>query len=251
MRTPPARPQPNAGHAPGRNPEIGRQEGLSSEQFALVLEYQQMWRCLALRLLNSNTIPPPFTVGVTSAIPGEGKTAASIGLAVALAQEGTQQVGLIDANFHSPALARDFNVRNEPGLIDYLHGRASLWDAARATGIEQLTLFVAGSPARPPTRPAPGGLNGRTRPQFREVLCQLEQQFPWMVLDLPPILGNVDTEEILRSGPGVILIARSGVTPLDKLRQAAQRLEKGKLLGVVHLARRQGLPRWAARLISE
>lgn len=224
---------------------------LSWEQYSLVVEYREVWDRLALQLLRSESMTTPFTIGVTSSIRGEGKSTASIGLAVALAQESAGNVALIEANFRSRTLARDFGVENEPGLIDYLTGRLPLLEVSKATRLDQLTLFTAGKLHPAATGVRSGNLSGHLRQQFQEIMRQLGQEFSYVVLDLPPILGNVDAEEMLRFAQGTIVVVRSGATPLEKFRQATQRLNNRQLLGVLHLEDRSHIPRWLSRLMAE
>lgn len=224
---------------------------LSGEHYGGLGEYQLLWDRLALRLLASPDLAYPLMVGVTSSIPGEGKTAASIALAAALARECTTPVALVEANFHNPTLAWDFRVPDKPGLVDYLLGRCHLMDLARATSIEQLRLFPAGEPPRSSRGLTSGMLNRRFRQRLQEILEQLSRDFSCVVLDMPPVLGNVDTQEMMRYIHGAILVVRSGVTPLEQLRQAGQQMSHGNLLGVVHLGRHRHIPRWLSLLTSE
>ena len=254
MRSSPLRSQTrpsNTGHTGPQSPRLGTPARLSGEQCSVLREYQLLWDRLALRLLRSQEPSRPLTVGLTSAIPGEGKTTASIGLAIALAQEGPGNVALVEADFRNPTLARDFGAPGGLGLMDHLLGRCPLLELSRATHTDRLRLFPAGEWPHLFGRPTSGRLNGQLRHRFQGVVEQLGKEFSCVVLDLPPILGNIDTEEILTFISGVILVARNGVTPLEKFRQATQRLESGKLLGVVHLGGQGYIPRWLARLISE
>lgn len=194
----------------------------------------------------------PWVVGVTSCFHGEGKTTVSIGLAVALAEETGERVALIEANFQNPTLAADFGVVREPGLSDYLMDTCPLWKVGKATGVDQLTLFPAGNPSGAFLALTTEMVQGWFRRRLPEIVRHLGEEFPYVVLDLPPILGGIDAEEMLHSVNGeILLVARTGVTPLEQFRQAAQHLENQRLLGVVHLGDQTSIPRWLSQLISE
>jgi Mrp family chromosome partitioning ATPase len=235
----------------GRHSRVQESVRLSGDQYGGLREYQLMWDRLALRLLGAQELSYPMIVGVTSSIPGEGKTAGSIALAVALARECSAPVALVEANFLNPTLAGDFGVPDKPGLADYLLGRCHLLDLARATSIEQLRLFPAGEPPRTHQGLTPATLNRRFRQRLHDMLDQMSRDFSCVVLDMPPVLGNVDTQEMIRYIHGAILVVRSGVTPLEQLRQATQQLAHNKLLGVVHLGQQRHIPRWLSLLTSE
>ncbi|MBI3268551.1 MAG: hypothetical protein HYZ53_05970 [Planctomycetes bacterium] len=62
------------------------------------------------------------TVGILSAVPGEGKTTVAVGLACALARKGLRTV-LIDANLRSPRVHEVAGIENTNGLATLLEGR--------------------------------------------------------------------------------------------------------------------------------
>lgn len=243
--------RPSQRQAPGVQTRIQEFARLSGEQYGALREYQLLWDRMALRLLASPELAYPLIVGITSSIPGEGKSTASIALAAALARECTTPVALVEANFHNPTLAWDFRVPAKPGMADYLLSRCHLMDLARSTSVEQLRLFPSGEPPRASRGLTSGMLIRRFRHRLQEILEQLSQDFSCVVLDMPPVLGNVDTQEMLRYIHGAILVVRNGVTPLEQLRQATQQLSHGNLLGVVHLGQQRRIPRWLSLLTSE
>jgi Mrp family chromosome partitioning ATPase len=71
---------------------------------------------------------------VSSAVPGEGKSAVAANLAAALASSG-QNVLAVSADLRSPTLHEYFGRRHDDGLIQVLAGERQLADAARFVSI--------------------------------------------------------------------------------------------------------------------
>ena len=139
-----------------------------------------------------------MTLGVTSANPNEGKTHVASNLAVSLALAHEKKTVLVDLNIRRPRLDGIFGVPQGPGLIEAIKGGdIKVWP----TQVENLFVFPAGGGngsgyppdqrqhdlKRPKGRPSMR-LNQLT--EFRDVLFSLEQEYDFIVVDVPAINGR-------------------------------------------------------------
>ena len=90
---------------------------------------------------------PAKVVMVTSSVPQEGKSTASISLAYS-ALKANQKVALIDADLRHPSVSKFFNLDTRSGLVDYLTGAVSFEKAALSSN--GLTVIPAGSKSQNP-----------------------------------------------------------------------------------------------------
>ena len=219
----------------GRPPRRGRLPG-SSRQFRFALlthqesasRFAESFRELRTSLLYSTPGRPPRTVLVTSLDAGDGKTALSMNLAVALAQLGSGEVLLVDGNLRHPELHTILGAPRGPGLSSYLTGQADLRGVLMSTGVPKLHLIPAG---RRPQNPAELLASRR----FNHAMEQLSERFDHIVIDAPPLFGVSDAITLAPRVDGVVLVLRQGRAKREEAHEAVQRLwmVRACLLGVV------------------
>ena len=171
---------------------------------------------------------PARTVMVTSPDAGEGKTTLATNLAIALAQMGTGDVLLIDANMRHPELHKLLDVPRGPGLSAFLAGSAELPEVLRATDIANLYVIPSG---RLPDNPAELLASHR----LRQALEALSEQFVHVIFDTSPLAGISDALNLAPRLDGVVLVLRHGQSDREMAHEAVQRLlqVRAKVLGVV------------------
>src|SRR3954453_23450617 len=87
-------------------------------------------------------------LAVSSAIAGEGKTTVALGLALTLAQDfPDRRVLLVETDLERPALAHDFDMQPNPGLVECLISGQSIELACRASVLKNLQFLPIGGPA--------------------------------------------------------------------------------------------------------
>lgn len=224
---------------------------LANRRSQSVVGIQKIWERLALHLLNSAQLTIPWSLGITSAISGEGKTTCSIGLAVALAKETGGRVALVEASIQEPSIARDFSVRVSPGLVDYLLGKCFLEATFRDTSLANLALLPAGEVQERSLRSPSSTFTSNLRRRLPEVLALLQRQFSHIVLDLPPVLADVNTVEMAKLSDGTLFLVQAGLTPREKVREATGLLGLAPLLGIIHLGPDSAIPRWLSQIIED
>ncbi len=193
------------------------------------------YRILRSALDIANPDSDVFTVMVTSAAPGEGKTTAAVDLAQAVALTG-RSVILVELDLRRPTFSRHFDLDPRRGVTSVLWDRCTV-NEALVTPIDDLpNLQVLPSGTLPPN---PSELldsedleNLLTRLTF---LGSGRQRM--IILDAPPLLAVSDAQ-VLLNNPAidrVLLVARAGKTTHDDVRRARSVLSRHLLqpIGVV------------------
>ena len=187
----------------------------------------EAFRSLCTSMLFSDSGVVPTTILVTSAQPGEGKTLVATNLALALAELG-QSVLLIDADMRRPKIHRAFGVRCEPGLVGYLDGDHDWRSMVKKTGIDGLDVLGCSL-----QHPNPVQLLSSKR--MPKLLAEAAKEYKHVILDSPPVLNLADGRILAHLVEGVILVVKSGVTPLVLVQRAESciRGTGAKINGVV------------------
>jgi len=162
---------------------------------------------------------------------GEGKTLTAINLAVALAQDVSTWVALVDLDLQSPRVAQYLGLRNnhgEKGLSDYLLGNASFENIVYCPEIERLVVI-------PNFAPVANSSETLTSPRMFELMQALDAETPRRILifDMPPVLAADDVLAFAPQIDGLLLVVAEGTTDRSSLRRAKEVLAEMNLLGVV------------------
>ncbi|MBI3883975.1 MAG: hypothetical protein HY305_07165, partial [Sphingobacteriales bacterium] len=81
---------------------------------------------------------------VTSSISGEGKSFIAVNLAISLTLTG-KRVVLLESDLRKPKLSKILSINREPGISNFLVGKADLKDIIKPTSINNLFLIPAGA----------------------------------------------------------------------------------------------------------
>jgi capsular exopolysaccharide synthesis family protein len=142
---------------------------------------------------------------VTSASAGEGKTATTANLGVALAHAGKRTI-LVSADLRKPRVHRFFNVGSLPGLTGVLTNNKTPWEVMeRDVGVDHLQILPSGAV---PTNPAE--LLGSD--QMGRLIASLREVADFVLLDTAPILPVADALTLSAFVDGVLFVADSGAT---------------------------------------
>lgn len=142
-------------------------------------------------------------LAVTSSVAGEGKTTASVNLALAYAEMG-QRVILIDADLRRPTVANVLGLENAFGLASILVDSAQVQDAVitTATGLDVLT---AGEEA-----PNPAQLLASHR--MKELVESLRPEYDLVVIDTAPLLSVADATIITQYVDSTVVVVNARKT---------------------------------------
>lgn len=178
----------------------------------------------------AQTDKPIKSVVITSSGPSEGKSTLSSNLAVAFAQSGMRTL-LVDADMRRPVVNSTFDLENTRGLSTLLSvRRLSLNDVIQESEIPNLSVMTSG-----PKAPNPSELLSSHR--MRRVIELLEQQYDFIIFDMPPLINVTDAQIISNQVDGVILSVKEGVTEKPLLTKAVNLLRQvdANVLGTVYI----------------
>jgi Mrp family chromosome partitioning ATPase len=190
--------------------------------------------CAALRVirhrLEQRRAQGMWTLGVTSARDGEGKSAFAAQLALVLSEAQRSRVLLVEANFHRPALARLLGFKVPRGL------GFSAQIARRSGGHTQPWAVLALGPTlhalveNDAENGFPAALHAAA---FRQSVERVGLAYEWVVVDAPSVLGSGDANVVEEVVDGMILVARSRRSRGGELRAAVNQIGSRKAVGIV------------------
>jgi protein-tyrosine kinase len=163
--------------------------------------------------------------GVTSALPGDGKSAISLGLASALAREAGQRILLVEADLRRPSITQTLGLPPSAGLSEWLKGELE-YVPLRVVEPEGFFLVVAGESGL--DRPELLG-----SPRMDALLRASRSLFDVVLLDTVPIMAVTDTVFIQEHIDGFLIVVRSRQTPREAIQDSLGRLRADKILGIV------------------
>jgi Mrp family chromosome partitioning ATPase len=168
------------------------------------------------------------TIGVTSPLKGEGTTFTAANLAVAISIDVNQTVLLVDGNLRDPSVHRVFGFEPTKGLIDYLHGKATISECLVNPGVPRLVVLPSRNPAV-----ASGEL--LTSPAMINLSRELKQRYADRIIiyDLPPVLSSGDAVGFLPNVEGVLMVVRSGAVDSEEVHRAVDLVRDHNLIGTV------------------
>lgn len=153
---------------------------------------------------------------ITGSSPGLGKSFISKNLGAVLAQAGARVV-IIDADLRRGHINKEFGLRREGGVSEYVAGTVKMEDIVKPTAVPNLWVVTTGQ-----IPPNPSELLMHLR--FEQMLQQLGEQFDTLIIDAPPILAVSDAAIIGRMAGATLMVARAGHHPISELEQAVKRL---------------------------
>ncbi|MGL4573194.1 MAG: XrtA-associated tyrosine autokinase [Burkholderiaceae bacterium] len=160
---------------------------------------------------------------VTSSVAGEGKTFASINLAMSIATELERQVVLVEADSARPAVLERLGIGSDrPGLMDALANPAlAINDLVVPTNLAQLAVVPAGKASAHATELV-------ASERMSGFIAQLSEEWPnrIVILDAPPLLQTTDARELAVHAGQIVLVVESGRTKQAQVKQALAMLER-------------------------
>jgi succinoglycan biosynthesis transport protein ExoP len=189
--------------------------------------FGESFRSIRTNVLFSSADEGSRLIVVTSSAPGEGKTAVSTNLSVALAQAG-HRVLLVDADMRKPRVHEVFQQPLAPGLSNLLVGDKPVSEAIRESSQQGLWLMAAGT-----YPPNPAELLGSKK--FRDLTVFLQQYFDWVIIDTPPVMAVTDAAIAANLAHGVLFVVGAEMTSRRVAQRAVEQLEmsQARFLGAV------------------
>jgi capsular exopolysaccharide synthesis family protein len=228
-RTPPDRQTVLLQDAPTNPQEVDIPCGTSERQATELSDLMVAWhdkefpyverlRSLRTRLLNSTSQTSARVIGITSALPREGKSVTAANLAVVMAELRHLRVLLIDGHFHDPGIGDLFGLPDSEGLAHVLRDARAWEDAIHSTPMRNLNVLPAGQITADAASTLWGSPNAST------IMGRLRQRFHVIIVDTPPALRSADACIIGRLCTEMIMVLKLQETSEESAQRAAQLL---------------------------
>ncbi|MBX3221821.1 MAG: CpsD/CapB family tyrosine-protein kinase [Labilithrix sp.] len=184
-------------------------------------------RAASFRLLRDSLVARsmPRVLAVSSAAPKNGKTTCAINLALALAEQASTRVLLIDGNFFEPELGAIFAIDR---LTPIVPPDGAAWLAPYRL-VEITSGFHVAGVVRAPGEPPPRFEQQR----FEAIIERLVRvSYDFIIIDTPALRGTPAVAQMIAAADATLLAVRAGATTAGELRRAAEQIPPTKALGV-------------------
>lgn len=189
----------------------------------------QAYRMLRTQILQRARQHGVRSLGVVSAVDGEGKTLTALNLALGIAAEANQEVLLVDLDLRRPSLASMLGMKVEQGLEAWFAGYITIGEICHGLeGIDGLEVI----PTLAPVRSSSDALASR-RAQDMLMDLKIVRRHGFVIFDLPPVLLTDDYMTVAPLLDAVVLVTSEGVTKRDDVTRTREMLGSVRLLGTV------------------
>ena len=186
----------------------------------------RMLRTQVLQRARSNGLT---TLGVISAVNGEGKTLTAVNLALSLAAEPNQTVLLLDLDLRRPAVARTLGLTAERGLESWFAGDMPTRNVCYGVeGVERFFVF-------PTMAPVSGSSEVLAGIATRKLFTELKGRDPGrlLIVDLPPVLLSDDALTVAPLLDAVVLVVNERRTKREDIVRVVELLGNTRIVGTV------------------
>ncbi len=251
------RTQPGKPTAPQTQPDgaLAKREPLSTVDAKSVAYSSSLvvWRdptgrtCEQYRSLRSHLLAyfqdKPFSLIVTSAQSGEGKTVTTLNLAFVLSALRECRTVVVDCDFRRNGVARQLRDQSEVGLAQVLRGDATVKDVIRLTPLPNLSVILAGKTSCEQV----GGLVAR--PELDDLARQLRRNYDYVLFDTPPVNTLSDAGVVGRAVGQALMVVRAGRTRRESVKEAIRHLRavSVKIAGLVLVRKKYYIPSYLYR----
>lgn len=205
----------------GNSAEKAKNVLTSDSKFAIVEGYKIARTNLVFSLTAQNS----NCVAVTSWSKGEGKSTATVNLAISFAKMG-KRVLLIDTDLRRPNLHNLLKLKNDTGVSDIIGQFGDFQTAVHRNAVTNMDVLTSG--AIPPN---PSEL--LASPYFAELLKKAKEEYDYVIMDTPPLGVVTDTLLLKDYVGGYVMVVRERITSHGDIERALQsvKLADTKVLG--------------------
>ncbi|MEW6013496.1 MAG: polysaccharide biosynthesis tyrosine autokinase [Elusimicrobiota bacterium] len=231
---------------------IFKRERFSIDGFKSVLIFNrrittnviESYHTLRANIISNIENKGPLAIMISSSGAAEGKTLTALNLALASAGSGLKTL-FVEADLRRPVLHQIFSIPKQPGLTDFIAGKANLAEVERGMndfigggfspdamikfpGIENLTVITSG------TTPY-NVVDLLDNANWTEIMDELKSNFDFIIFDGPPVLLFVDSIVIGKRLDGVVMVYKSGKIARGALKRAKEQITGvgAKMIGIV------------------
>lgn len=217
----------NGDHASKKESQSGRKSGRASTGYEGISSYEE-----SIRTLRHSIFLPDFdrtvrSLLLTSAAPGEGKSTATIHLAIAHSEQNKKTL-IIDADLRRPSIHKKLNMDGSLGLSNVLLGELTWKDAVVKTAHwPGLSIIPAGTASR--------RASDLVGPIIVDILDEAAKEYDLILVDAPPLLGFAEAMQVATAVDGVVVLARAGQTNRKAVARALATLRRlrANVIGLV------------------
>jgi succinoglycan biosynthesis transport protein ExoP len=155
---------------------------------------------------------------VTSSVSDEGKSSIAVSLARVLATSSRRTL-LVDADLRYPTVHRALQLRPSPGLAEVLEKKLTLSDVIQVDKPSGAFVVAAGASVASPA-------DLLQSDEMPALLAEMAAQFDAVIIDTPPVLAVPDAGILAGQVDTTVLVVRWGVTQMDMVVAALQRLQR-------------------------
>lgn len=187
------------------------------------------YRMLRTQILRQVRVHKLKTIGVVSAVDGEGKTLTAVNLALSLAAEPNQTALLVDLDLRKPGVAQLLWLGAEHGLDSWFEGEVALAELfVKFEGIERLRML-------PTLRPVSGSSELLAGARAHELLAELRGRYTdrLIIVDLPPVLLADDFLTVAPHLDCALLVVSEGRSRREDVSRMKELLGGVRVLGTV------------------
>ncbi|MDO7852504.1 polysaccharide biosynthesis tyrosine autokinase [Hymenobacter convexus] len=170
----------------------------------------ESFRSIRVNLQYLTSGPDKKVLGVTSTVPGEGKTFCAVNLATELAHSG-RRVVLVETDLRRPTVAGYFPLAAgsaRHGLAGYLGEESTLDECRRFSGVPGLDLITCGAVPDRPTQLL-------ENPRMATLMRLLRAEYDYVVLDTPPVGFVAEFFVLMQYLDATVYVVRHNYTDRD------------------------------------
>lgn len=165
-----------------------------------------------------------LTLGITSARSGEGKTHVAANLATSFAVGYKKSTVLIDLNIKNPSIHKIFDIDPKPGLTEALKDKKI---RLVQSSYDQLYLLPIGDIEN-------YSLGLEDILAVRDMICTLEEQFDFVVVDMSPVLPITDFPVLFANEvDGLLTVVDSKQTKRADINEIFRHINKEQIAGFI------------------
>lgn len=181
----------------------------------------EAFRNLRTSILLANVDEPPKIIMCTSALPGEGKTTVSVGLAQNLASMG-RRVLLMEGDMRRRVIGgygdEERKKEENRDIFSALIEGTDPLDHVTTDKAMGIDMLLAGTSS---VNPADLMVSN----EFRQMMMRLRETYDHVIMDTPPILLVPDARVAAQNADAVVLVVRWDSTSRDQVKTALRALE--------------------------
>jgi Mrp family chromosome partitioning ATPase len=185
------------------------------------------YRMLRTQILHRARANAINTIGIVSAVNGEGKTLTAVNLALSLAMEPNQTVLLLDLDLRRPAIARTLGLNVDRGLESWFGGDEPTKNVCYGIdGLERLCVL-------PTLAPVPHSSETLAGLSTRRLINELKDRDPGrlLIVDLPPVLLSDDALMVAPLLDAVVLVVNERYTRREDVVRVVELLANTRIIG--------------------